>query len=94
MCPPVSHLSKISFNYSAEKCQGPTDLVNKYVKSVNRRAIVSQIFFKINILILAKNQGKLHTLLRLSQRTLLNLQKILVGLDIFRKLWEESQEKL
>ena len=30
-----------------------------------------------------KNQGNSHTLLRLKQRT---LQKILVGLDIFRKL--------
>ena len=33
-----------------------------------------------------KNQGKSHTLLRLSQRILLSLQKIVVGLDIFRTL--------
>jgi hypothetical protein len=51
--PSVSH---ISFNYSAENFPGPTDLVNKYVKIVNRRGIVCQIFFIINlyIMILAK----------------------------------------
>jgi hypothetical protein len=50
-------VSKISFNYSAENGLGPTDAVNKYVKIVNQRGIVSQIFFKINvyIMILAKS---------------------------------------
>jgi hypothetical protein len=55
--PPVRQsLSKITFNYSAENGLGPTDLVNKYVKMVNQRGIVSQIFFKINLylMILAK----------------------------------------
>ena len=50
-------LSIISlFNYSAEKGLGPSESVNKYTKIVNRRGIVSQIFFKMNlyIMILAK----------------------------------------
>ena len=50
------------------------------------RWVLSDLFPKFIYNGSCKNQGKLHTLLRLSQRTLLNLQKILVGLDIFRKL--------
>ena len=48
--------SVCKITFSAENCLDPTDLVNKYVKIVNRRGIVSQIFFEINldIMILAK----------------------------------------
>ncbi len=63
---------EISFNYSAENRSAPTDSVNKYVQIVNRRGIVCEIFFfKINLYIDSrKNQGNLHTLLRLKQPTL------------------------
>ncbi len=57
ICPSVCESAcDITFNYSVEICPGPKDLVNKYVTIVNRRGIVSQIFFKINlyIMILAK----------------------------------------
>ena len=57
-CPSVS---KISFNYSAENCPGPTDLANKYVEIVNRREIVSQIFFKINLYIMIEEIGRIYS---------------------------------
>ena len=61
---------------------------SRWVQSVGKtiRWVLSDLFPKFIYNGSCKNQGKLHTLLRLSQCTLLNLQKILVGLDIFRKL--------
>ena len=82
ICPSIClSVRQISFNYSAENCLGPTDSVNKYVKIMNRRGIVSQIFFKINLYIDShKNQGKSHNLLRLKNvLQVLNLQKYLLG---------------
>jgi hypothetical protein len=59
-----------TFKFSAENRLGPTDSINKYVKIVNRRGIVSQIFFEINLYNDSrKNQGNSHPLIRLKQRT-------------------------
>jgi hypothetical protein len=51
-------VSHITFNYSAENGLGLTELVNKYVKIVNRWGIASQIFFKINFYIVRAGRAK------------------------------------
>ena len=56
----------VTFNYSGENCPGPTDLVNKYVTGNCDSDILQNKFIYNDS---RKNQGNLHTLLRLKQRT-------------------------